>query len=560
MIPDQEVDLVVTGSNSASWNFNGDGLYSETAKWDPTVLPGGAGSTITFGNGTTNAVNVPTATVTVDAAYTAGNLVFSNTNGAAYILASGGTGTGITLSNSGNGSTISVAAGVTAQQQIQANLTLGENVTFNLAGGTSLLVTGGSISDNGGGRSLTLSGGGTLTIDSASAYSGTTTIGAGTLRIGNGGTTGSLGTGNVVDNATLSFNRSNALAFTQVISGTGGLSQDGAGTTTLSGLNTFSGNIVVNAGTLLAQTAAAQNAGTQEALGDATVAGRTITVNSGATLTFGINNVFGNQTNTAVTATTLDGHLLPSIIVNGGTLNSTCYNQVGNIMLDGGTMSQSATDTGNFEGYQFLGSVTVNGSTPSTISTGNGKADHLGLNTLFDVADVTGDANADLTVSAPLRNASNDYGLVAGSLNKTGAGTMALNAANVYTGGTTITNGTLMTTGVGTSRQRPPHGQRRRRCQLGREPWQQSIGDKPLRRRFRGHSPRECRCRNNADRQSSSRFDLCRHDQLDGWSDREFRRHAHQIGRRRSRAARRSVAGQQWQYQCYRGHAPVPCR
>ena len=41
----------------------------------------------------------------------------------------------------------------------------------------------------------------------ANTYSGGTTISAGTLQIGNGGTTGSIA-GNIVDNAALIFNRS----------------------------------------------------------------------------------------------------------------------------------------------------------------------------------------------------------------------------------------------------------------------------------------------------------------------------------------------------------------
>ena len=54
----------------------------------------------------------------------------------------------------------------------------------------------------------------------ANTYTGGTTISAGTLLLGNGGTTGSVA-GNIVDNAALVFNRSNALTYAGVISGTG---------------------------------------------------------------------------------------------------------------------------------------------------------------------------------------------------------------------------------------------------------------------------------------------------------------------------------------------------
>ncbi len=60
-------------------------------------------------------------------------------------------------------------------------------------------------------------------------YTGLTTIAAGTLQLGNGGTTGSI-TGDVVNNATLVFNRSDTYTFTGRISGTGSVLFQGGGT------------------------------------------------------------------------------------------------------------------------------------------------------------------------------------------------------------------------------------------------------------------------------------------------------------------------------------------
>jgi fibronectin-binding autotransporter adhesin len=45
----------------------------------------------------------------------------------------------------------------------------------------------------------------------ANTYSGTTNIGEGSLQVGAGGTTGTLGTGNVVNGGALAFNRSDAV-------------------------------------------------------------------------------------------------------------------------------------------------------------------------------------------------------------------------------------------------------------------------------------------------------------------------------------------------------------
>jgi len=69
------------------------------------------------------------------------------------------------------------------------------------------------------------------------------------LQIGSGGTTGSI-TGNVVDNANLTFNRSDNLAFGGIISGTGSLTKIGAGRVILTGANTYTGGTTITAGIL----------------------------------------------------------------------------------------------------------------------------------------------------------------------------------------------------------------------------------------------------------------------------------------------------------------------
>jgi autotransporter-associated beta strand protein len=83
-------------------------------------------------------------------------------------------------------------------------------------------------------------------------YAGTTTVqDAGTqLRIGAGGTTGSLGAGEVSNAGAIVFDRSDAISVGNAISGSGSLTQAGSGTTTLSGTNSYSGNTTISAGTL----------------------------------------------------------------------------------------------------------------------------------------------------------------------------------------------------------------------------------------------------------------------------------------------------------------------
>ena len=108
-------------------------------------------------------------------------------------------------------------------------VTVNNNVTATI----SAAITGTS--------ALTTSGAGTLVLTGNNTSTGTTTIAGNTLQIGNGGTTGSV-VGNIVDNGTLVFDRSDNLTYSGNISGTGNLAQTGAGTVTLTGNNTYVGN------------------------------------------------------------------------------------------------------------------------------------------------------------------------------------------------------------------------------------------------------------------------------------------------------------------------------
>jgi autotransporter-associated beta strand protein len=97
---------------------------------------------------------------------------------------------------------------------------------------------------------LTKSGAGMLILTTANAYSGNTYLNNGTLQLGNGGTTGGLGSSGIVfNNGTLAFNRSDALVYSDAISGSGGLKVV-AGDVTLTGANTCTGPVTVTAGTL----------------------------------------------------------------------------------------------------------------------------------------------------------------------------------------------------------------------------------------------------------------------------------------------------------------------
>src|SRR5206468_2182746 len=127
-------------------------------------------------------------------------------------------------------------------------------------------------------------GSGTILITGNNTYTGGTFIGAGTLQLGNGGTTGSI-SGNVTDNGTLAFDRSDTLIFTGSITGSGAVSQIGSGTTILAANNNYTGGTTISAGTLQAGSATGFSPNSE------------FTVNSILDL-HGFNNTIGSLTGT----------------------------------------------------------------------------------------------------------------------------------------------------------------------------------------------------------------------------------------------------------------------
>ena len=182
---------------------------------------------------------------------------------------------------------------------------------------------GGSITD-GAVRSLELikDGTATLKLTGASTYTGGTYIAAGTLQLGDAGSTGSIGSGVIVDNGALRFNRTNALPIANTISGTGTVTQAGSGTTTVSGANTYTGVTTIAKGTLSAATIVVGggssnlgNAASAVILGDATNTGTLSYTGSTATYTRGFDvKAGGGRIDTTTSGQTLT--------VNSGAITS----------------------------------------------------------------------------------------------------------------------------------------------------------------------------------------------------------------------------------------------
>ncbi|MCZ4740616.1 autotransporter-associated beta strand repeat-containing protein, partial [Legionella pneumophila] len=129
--------------------------------------------------------------------------------------------------------TLQIGAGGTVGS-IAGNILNNAALIFNRS---NALTYAGVISGTG---TLTKLGAGVLTLTGNHTFSGDTTISAGTLSIGSGGTTGSI-VGNIIDNSALIFNRSDNLTYAGVISGSGTLTKQGSGVLSLTGTNLYTG-------------------------------------------------------------------------------------------------------------------------------------------------------------------------------------------------------------------------------------------------------------------------------------------------------------------------------
>jgi hypothetical protein len=206
-------------------------------------------------------------------------------------------------------------------------------------------------------------------------YTGTTTINAGTLQIGNGGTTGALATASTItNNGTLVFNRSNTVAqgtdFSGLaITGTGALVQNGSGNLTLSAPNTYSGGTTLNTGTLNINNASAIGSGTL------TINGGTLNNTSGNAITLSTNNaqalngdfafIGTNDLNLGTGAVTMNASRV--ITVNGGNLTiggAIAGSGIGLTKNGSGTLTLAGNNTA------LTGATTINSGTLAAAASG----------------------------------------------------------------------------------------------------------------------------------------------------------------------------------------------
>lgn len=163
-----------------------------------------------------------------------GNAIFLTRNrGAAVNLGAltGGASTKIQQGSSSSGTSIYSIGGRNANCEFDGLITDGASSTTMLA--------------------VNKVGSATLILTGANNYLGGTTVTAGTLQVGNGGATGALGSGAIVNNATLVYDRSDTPAVPNAVSGSGNMIQVGGNVLTYNGTNSSSGTLIVSNGTVV---------------------------------------------------------------------------------------------------------------------------------------------------------------------------------------------------------------------------------------------------------------------------------------------------------------------
>ena len=312
-----------------------------------------------------------------------------------------------------------------------------------------------------GAGALAQSGTGTTVLTGAASHTGGTTISGGTLQIGSGGTAGSI-VGNVSNDGTLAFNRSDGVTFGGVIAGAGAVAQVGTGTTVLTGNSTYTGGTTISGGTLQVGNGGA----TGNIVGNVTDNGM-LAFNRSDDLTFGgVIAGSGRVVKDGAGALTLTGDstYTGGTTISGGTLQigsgGTTGSIVGNVSNDG-TLAFNRSDDLTFGGVMAGAGALAQSGTGTTVLTG--AASHTGGTTISrgtlqigsggTAGSIVGNVSNDGTLAF---NRSDDVtfgGVIAGAgaVAQVGTGTTVLIGNSMYTGGTTISGGTLQIGSGGTA-------------------------------------------------------------------------------------------------------------
>jgi autotransporter-associated beta strand protein len=373
-------------------------------------------------------------------------------------------------------------------------LTLGGNETISaLSGGgnvvildTNVLTTvvsadsvfSGIISGSG---SLTKEGAAKLTLSGANTYTGATLVNAGTLatsgnerlsdatnvtvqsgasfRLGGTeaiGTITGAGSFDLQGNA-LTTNADTDTTVSGVISGSGGsLIKNGTGKLTLTGANTYSGASTINDGTIALSAFGSLSDSTALSITAATggfdISAKTgasekiasIATAAGSSVVLGAKNLTAGDANDTTVAGTVSGTGGSFTKTGSGNTTFTAANTyTGATTIEDGTFALSAGGS-----LSDLTAVSVTSATGTfDISAINASSETIasiagvaGSNIVLGAKNLTAGDSTDTEVAGVISGTN-------GSLTKTGAGKLTLSGANTYTGDTSVSVGTIETSG-----------------------------------------------------------------------------------------------------------------
>ncbi len=355
-------DVTLSGTNSytGGTTVNAGTLIGTTSSLQRNITNNASVDFDQSTNGTYTNVISGTGNVVKDGA---GNVTFSGANtysGGTTVNA--GTLTVAGDSNLGTGGNLSFNGGTL---QVTGSGAVNRATTLNSGGGTlNINGAGTSVSNNqiiSGAGTLTKSGAGTLTLTGSNAYTGGTTVLAGTLT----GTTDGL-QGNIANSGNVTFNQSTNGTYAGNLSGVGNVIKDGSGNITFSGTNSYSGGTTVNGGTLTGTTDSLQGDMVNNANVDfnqtttGTYAG--VLSGTGSVIKDGSGNVTFSGINTYSGGTTVNGGKL----VIDGSINGDTTIAAAGALGGNGTINGQVINNGLVAPGSPVGTLQINGAFASS--------------------------------------------------------------------------------------------------------------------------------------------------------------------------------------------------